>query len=664
MGPPILKQEETLPLFAREIRRLSRLSLITSKSGHAGLPFGTAELGAYLFGKFLHLSPKNPTWLGRDRFVLSAGHGSLLLYCALHLIGFDISERDLQNYRTFGSKTPSHPDIRRTAGVEATTGLDGQGIGYTVGMALGMKINQSRFDRLNLSLFDVKCIVLAGDGCLMEGVSSECCSLAGHLSLSNLIVIYDSNKTSLDGYTSETFSEDTKLRFQAYHWDVFEVDGYDFEKIDTIFSALRKGQKRPALIIAHTVTGKGLEEVEGTPLAHGNPYASVLKHKQENPNSTRDVDSLMLEHFLKNRQQELTQLETLWLRKYTLWKTKYPDLETEFLRSLQKEIPITLSQTLDSYSFPSKISGRNASHRILNLLASELHDLYGGSADLSRSDKTYLDNYSSIQAHQFSGRNIKFGVREFGMCTIAVGMSLTGLIRPFIGTFLSFSDYMISGIRMAALMKQNVIFQLTHDSFLVGHDGPTHQPVEHIAHLRAIPTLLTIRPADGNEVKMAWLAALNYSGPVAILLSRHKLPMLSETNKSYSDGVGKGGYILQEDASHVDFLIIATGSEVSLSLRVASRLREAGYTVRLVSMPCQELFDQQKRSYQNAILNNSEQAISIEAGVDQGWHKYIGKKGIAISIGSFGESGSPGDLSMYYEFTEKDILRKIGICCE
>lgn len=650
-----------LSLMAQKMRELSSLALLTSRSGHAGLPFGSAELGAYLFGKFLNLSPENPNWLGRDRFILSAGHGSLLLYTSLHLLGFPIFVEDIESYRSFGSITPSHPDIRRTIGVEATTGLDGQGIGYAVGIALGMKINQARFNRPGYSLFDAKCVVLAGDGCFMEGISSESSSFAGHLGLDNLILIYDCNKTSLDGYTEETFSENVLARYGAYDWETFEIDGYDFKVMDEIFRSLRSCQKRPALILAHTVTGKGIDQVQGTPLAHGNPYENLLNTTHLSQGA-REKDN-ELKQYLEKRKQELSLIETKWQEKYLQWKIKYPELENELLCSISREIPENLENELNLISFPKTISGRKASHKVLNFLAVKMPELYGGSADLSRSDMAYLEQFPSIVKGNFAGRNIKFGVREFGMCTAAIGMALTQTIRPFIGTYLSFIDYMTSGIRMAALMRQRVIFQLTHDSFYVGHDGPTHQPIEQIAHLRAIPDLLTIRPAVGHEVKMAWLAALLHAGPTAIILSRHELPIVAETERPYSKGMGRGGYILQSDGEIVDFVILASGSEISLAQNVAKHLRQRNYTTRLVSMPCQELFDTQEPSYQEKVLGRAKKGISIEAGCDQGWHKYVGREGVVISVDRFGESGSPQDLSHYYNFTEEEILKKIGVLC-
>lgn len=640
-----------LSLFAAEIRRLSAAALKTSQSGHAGLPFGCAEIGAYLFGHFLRLDPAYPTWDGRDRFVLSAGHGSLLLYTALHLLGFPIDKSDLFRYRQFGSNTPSHPDVRRTVGIEATTGLDGQGIGYAAGLALGMKINQARFDA---ALYDAKCLALAGDGCFMEGVSSECSSLAGHLQLDNLIVLYDANRTSLDGYTSETFSEEVASRYRAYNWDVVTIDGHSFAALHQVLTQLRQGQQRPTLIIAETLTGKGLTSVEGTPKAHGCPSHALEEHDLTPP-----TDSTSLTSFLSQRKEELKHLSMQWREQYTSWTCAHPARAQELAQSSQPLSPLFLENALSRLPLPSTLTGRAASHAVFNHLARFLPDLYCGSADLSRSDKTYLEGSSSLAHAHFLGRNIKFGVREFGMCTLAIGMALTRLLRPVIGTFLAFSDYMTSGIRMAALMGQKVIFHFTHDSFLIGHDGPTHQPVEHIAHLRAMPGLWVIRPADPHEIKCAWIAALTLNGPVALIIARQDLPTLNGTQRPYSDGLAKGGYILEEDAPSVDVLLIATGSEVHLATLIANKLRQRGYAIRLVSLPCQELFDRQSASYRDKLLKNAAQAVSLEAGAAQGWHKYVGQDGLVISVDSFGESGAPEELRNHYTFTVDKSVQAI-----
>ncbi len=633
-------------------------------SGHAGLPFGCAEIGACLFGNFLRLSPTNPNWLGRDRVVLSAGHGSLLLYSCLHLLGFGISFEDILKYRQFGSNTPSHPDIRKTIGIEATTGLDGQGVGLGIGIALGMKFTQKRFEFEEYSLFDSKCITIAGDGCLMEGVSAESSSLAGHLGLDNLIVIYDSNKTSLDGYTDESVSEDIRKRYQAYAWDVFEFDGHDISSISECLHKLRLEQERPVLIIANTITGRGIPDVAGTPDAHGNPYLlrSVVAKLNVPKSNSSECLKPSLKNFLDSYKEVLKSGEDKWTERYQKWKGKNPKLERDLNQSLCFDIPANLEVELLKLDFQRSISGRLASNYVMNSIASKLPSIYVGSADLSKSDMTYLKNYSDVSKNQFEGRNIKYGVREFGMCTIATGLALTNLIIPVIGTFLAFCDYMISPIRMAALMNQKIILQLTHDSFYVGHDGPTHQPLEQMAHLRAIPNVQVIRPADANEVKMAWIAALSHQGPTAIILSRQDLPVMDETNRPYCEGVGRGAYIIEEDSLVVDVLLIATGSELALARLVAKSLREKNKKVRVVSMPSQELFDKEEVTYKNRILLNAEKCVSIEAGIEQGWSKYVGRGGIVISADDFGESGSPEDLALHYGFVCEVICQRILPC--
>jgi transketolase len=591
-------------------------------SGHPGMPMGCAELGAYLFGKFLRFDPTHPKWPYRDRLILSVGHGSLWLYSLLHLAGFPLSLDDLKNFRQLDSKTPSHPDLTKTEGVEATTGLDGQGIGYAVGQALGLK---------HLKI-DSKVIVIAGDGDLMEGVAIESCSIAGHFCLNNLILIFDSNATTLDGYVHESFSENLPLRFQSQGWEVVSIDGHNLDQIQAALAPLRTHQEKPTLVIAKTQIGRGAQKSQGTPAAHGQPLGkeevSLAKKELGLPNASFHVDQEIY-HFFQEK----------------ISKGYPPSI---FL------VPSDLEPILQNIPIQSPIAGRWASHKVLQILADYLPQLIGGSADLSSSDGTYLEKYGLIQAGQFEGRNIKYGVREFGMACIAAGMAQTGLITPFIGTFLGFVDYMRSAIRMTSLMRLKVIYQLTHDSIFIGPDGPTHQPIEQIASLRAIPGLLVLRPADANEVKMSWFAALLHEGPTAIILSRQPLPELAP--RLYEEGVGRGAYIVcQETTEKVNYLLIATGSEVHLALEVA---KELGPSARVVSMPCWELFDKQPISYKQALLQGKTK-ISIEAGVDQGWHKYIGADGIAISLTWFGESATASDLAKRFGYTKESIARKI-----
>lgn len=610
-----------LQKIANTIRSLTMDAVEQAGSGHPGLPMGCAELGAYLFAEFLKYDPFHPKWRERDRLILSAGHGSLWLYTCLHLAGFPLSIEDLKQFRQFGSKTPSHPDLTKTVGIEATTGVDGQGVGFGVGQALALKI----------SGISSKVIVLAGDGCLMEGVSSESCSLAGHLNLNNLIVIYDSNHTTLDGYVEESFSENVLLRFQAQGWDVVEIDGHSLEQIREAFSPLRGLQNKPILIIAHTQIGRGSPSKEGTPAAHGRPLgrteiaqAKALLGLCQEPFY---VDPAIYSFFQKD-------------------PTPY---ETPF--SSHKPNLFSIMQQL---SLSSPCATRWTSHEILQAVAEYFPQMIVGSADLSSSDGTFLRHHGYISKNHFDGRNIKYGVREFAMGCIVAGMAQTDLVLPVIGTFLAFSDYMKSAIRMACLMQLKVIYHLTHDSIFVGHDGPTHQPVEQLSSLRAIPGLLVIRPADSNETRMAWIAALEYNGPTALILSRQPLPELNCYEPI--ENALRGAYIIkQEENDTVKYLLIATGSEVHLALEVADEL---GAATRVISMPSWELFEKQPSAYKQALLKG-EIKVSIEAGSEQGWHKYIGSEGIAIALYEFGECGSIEDLKSHFGYTKKQILQKI-----
>lgn len=611
-----------LKKIANTIRHLTMDAVENAGSGHPGMPMGCAELGAYLFGEFLRFDPSYLQWPLRDRLILSVGHGSLWLYSCLHLAGFPLTLDDLKNFRQIDSKTPSHPDFTKTEGVEATTGVDGQGVGYAVGQALALKREK----------IDSKVIVLAGDGDLMEGVAMEACSLAGHLNLNNLILIYDSNCTTLDGYIYESFSENLPLRFQAQGWEVISIDGHDLDQIRSTLAPLREKQTKPMLVIARTQIGRGSPNNQGTPAAHGRPLGKeeiALSKKQLGlPDTLFHVDPEIYLFFNQ--------------------KTVQGCPPAPFL------VPSHLESILQNIAIPAPLAGRWASHQVLQVLAEHVPQLIGGSADLSSSDGTYLEKYESIQAGKFEGRNIKFGVREFGMACIAAGMAQTGFVIPFVGTFLGFVDYMRSAIRMTSLMRLKVIYQLTHDSIFIGPDGPTHQPIEQIASLRAIPGLLVLRPADANEVKMSWLAALRHEGPTALILSRQPLKELPA--RSYEEGVGRGAYIVRKEMTEqVDYLLLATGSEVHLAIEVAEEL---GSGARVVSLPSWELFEQQPIVYKKTILQGKLK-ISIEAGVDQGWHKYIGSDGIAISLTWFGESGSTPDLAKRFGYTTESIVHKI-----
>lgn len=658
---PELKQ--MLAKIANTIRGLAMDAVQKADSGHPGLPMGCAEIGAYLFGSILKYNPKDPHWFNRDRFILSAGHSSMLLYSCLHLAGYDLTMEDIKNFRQLHSRTPGHPENRETVGVETTTGPLGQGLGNAVGQALALKLLESKFNTPAHKIIDSKVFVLMGDGCMMEGCTSEVSSLTGYLKLDNIIAIYDSNHICLDGPTAECLSEDTKARYLAYGWEVYEVDGNNLDAVHAIISEARRNQTRPRLIIAHTIIGKGSPHKAGTSKAHGSPLG-VEEVKESKialgiPEEAFFVPPAVYEFFKKKRVQDAAQQDD-WRKLFDAWGKANPDKLKEFEAMAHRQLPEDLEQKLKSIEIKAPVAGRKASQDVLNVLGDMLPFLYGGSADLSVSDLTMMKKFPLVAPGDFKGRNIKFGVREFGMATIATGLSQSGMIIPFIGTFLTFSDYMRNAVRLCALMREHVIYQFTHDSIFLGEDGPTHQPIEHYAALRAIPFLNVIRPADSNEVKMAWIAALRYQGPTALILSRQNLPDLAQTKVAYSEGLGRGAYILKRESRKPDYTLIATGSEVHLALDVAAELEKLDKAVRVISMPCWELFEQQPAEYKNSLFGGDlGRRVSIEAGVDLGWHKYIGRDGIAICMDTFGASAPARDLAPEFGFTVESILERI-----
>jgi transketolase len=658
---PTLKQ--MMSKIANTIRGLSMDAVQKADSGHPGLPMGCAELGAYLYGYYLKQNPKNSKWINRDRFILSAGHGSMLLYSCLYLAGYQLTIEDIRSFRQIHARTPGHPESFITDGVETTTGPLGQGVGNAVGQALGFKLLAAKFNTDQQKLFTNKIYVLMGDGDVMEGISSEASSLAGHLKLDNLVAIYDANHVTLDGPLAESCSEDTKARYRAYGWDVYEIDGNDLDAIHAVFSQIRQHQERPCLIVAHTIIGKGSPHKAGTYKAHGAPLGieevKATKEALGLPQEDFYVPQAVLTYF-QNKLTKDGQEEEKWNQTFEAWSRQNPEKLKDYETMLQHKMPDDLEKRLDQLQIKTPIAGRKASQEVLNSMADYMPQLYGGSADLSTSDMTTLSKFLAVAPGQFQGRNLKFGVREFAMATMATGLFQTGFIVPFIGTFLTFSDYMRNAIRLAALQDAQVIYQFTHDSIFLGEDGPTHQPVEHYAALRAIPQLHVIRPADSHEVRMAWIAALQFKGPTAIILSRQNLPDLDSTKVSYSEGMGRGAYIIKKEKSTPDFTLVATGSEVSLALDVAAELEKMGKAVRVISMPCWEIFEKQNVEYKESIFGGElGKRVSIEAGVDLGWHKYIGRKGVAICMERFGASAPASVLAKEFGFTVEDILERI-----
>lgn len=655
--------KKQLGKIANTIRELSMEAVQKANSGHPGLPMGCAEFGAFLYGVLLRHNPKNPKWLNRDRFVLSAGHGSMLLYSLLHLAGFGLPMDEIKLFRQLRSKTPGHPEFHVTTGAEATTGPLGQGVGNAVGQALGLKMLAARFTSEEFPLFNSKVYCLAGDGCMMEGVSAEASALAGHLGLDNLVLIYDANKVTLDGFLAESGSEDTRMRYLAYGWEVYDLDGYDFDQMEKIFFDIRDHQTKPTLVIMHTVIGKGSPNKAGTHKVHGAPLGA------EEVEATKKALGLPEEEFYVPQsvctffEQKLAKDaagEQKWKEMFRRFSEAKPDLAKTFMQMVEKRVPDDFEALLKKIEIKSPIATRSSSNAVLNVLGDLLPQLIGGSADLSGSDMTMMKKFPLIAKGSFGGRNIKYGVREFGMATAATGLAQTDMIVPFIGTFLTFSDYMRNAIRLAALSKVQVIYQFTHDSIFLGEDGPTHQPIEHLAALRAIPNLHLIRPADNNEVKMAWIAALRYRGPTALVLSRQNLPELASCNVPYDQGMGKGAYIIKKESTKPDFTLMGTGSEVSLAMDVCAALEKIGKSVRVISMPCWELFEEQSDEYKRSVVGGDlGRRVSIEAGVSFGWSKWIGPEGIAISVETFGESAPLSDLAAEFGFTVDSILDRL-----
>lgn len=659
-----LKEEEKLELskVANTIRALSMDAIEKANSGHPGLPLGCAEVGAYLFGKALSLYCADPNWLGRDRFILSAGHGSMLLYSCLSLSGYPINMQDIKNFRQWGSKTPGHPEFCIDEGVETTTGPLGQGFAHAVGQALGLNMLKDRFPE-QPELFRQKVYALVSDGDIMEGITSEACSFAGHLKLNNLIVFYDANDICLDGPLNECCSENTAMRYQSYGWEVKTIDGHDLDALHGACQAAQDAQG-PVLIICKTTIGKGSPNKQGSSQSHGSPLGAeevrltkeALSLSQENfyvPQSVYDFFSKKKESDKKNYDE--------WQVRWKAFGSAYPESFSRLDTMLKKSLPENLEAILQEIPNQNKEALRSVSHAVLATLSDHLPQLIGGSADLSCSDKSSIKGGGVVSYHDFRGKNIKFGIREFAMAGMCAGIAQLGVFTPFCATFLVFSDYMRNAIRLSALMNLKVIYPLTHDSVFLGEDGPTHQPIEHLASLRAIPNLMVFRPGDANEVKMSWLAALKFDGPALLALSRQSLPLLDGTHISLEEGVGKGAYIIKKESGQdLDISLMATGSELSLAVDTAKALEKMGKSVRVISFPCWELFEKQKEEEKQAILGTPRLfRVSLEAASTMGWHKYLGHNGLAIGIDSFGYSAPAGVIANKLGFEVDALVAQI-----
>lgn len=650
------KTKDELAQIANTVRGLSIDAIEEAGCGHPGLPMGCAEIGAYLFRVGLRYNPEQPRWINRDAFILSAGHGSMLHYSLLHLSGYDLSLTDLKQFRKLHSPTAGHPEFGEVDGVETTTGPLGQGIAAGIGLALGQKIAASRTS--SSAVMDGKVVILCGDGCMMEGVSQEASSLAGHLKLDNVILFYDSNSICLDGPLDECMTEDTAKRYEAYGWHVQQIDGHDVDAIHTAYQTALHSDK-PSLIVAKTVIGKGSPNMAGTSSVHGKALGSDEVAATKSVLGLPDTPFYVSEEVkmsFSHRLRELTDAYGQWERDFDKWKSENEEGAALLAQLLAQGLPSGFDASLKALELKPGAATRQTSNQVLQYLHDNVPHLIGGSADLSCSDSTMMKGSPCVTPGEFNARNIKYGVREFAMAAIATGVCLHGMARPFCGTFLTFSDYMRNAIRLAALMKVPVIFQFTHDSILLGEDGPTHQPVEHLASLRAMPNLTVLRPADGTEVKGAWAHALRSPVPVALILSRQGLPDLDGTDY---DHVSKGAYVVSGDASSVNVCLLATGSELSLALDVAEGLREQGKSVRVVSMVSFELFNAQSKEYQDSILAGADLRVSIEAQSTFGWHQYIGLDGLAIGVDRFGLSAPIADLKNEFGFTKDGVISQI-----
>jgi transketolase len=652
MGEPVRVKgvNELDELCIDTIRFLAADAVQKAKAGHPGMPMGLAPAAYVLWMRHLKYNPANPRWLNRDRFVMSNGHGCMLLYALLYLTGYRLTLDDIKDFRQWGSITPGHPEYNPSLGIEATTGPLGQGISNAVGMAIAQKYLAGYFNREGFPVVDYKIYVTAGDGDIEEGISSESSSLAGHLGLDNLIVIYDDNRISIDGETGLTFTEDVGKRYEAYGWNVIEVpgDGNDMITFEKALKRARRAKDRPTLIKLRTHIAYGSPTKQDTAEAHGAPLGEdeIKLAKQKfgwDPQMSFNVPEQVLAH-TRMMIEKGKKAEASWHRMFKKYETAYPKLAEQFRNAAEAKITVDIEQLLPKFDPATPIATRAASGKTLDALMLQFPFIFGGSADLTGSNNTRWKDALDFQKNSRDGRYIRFGVREHGMGAILNGISINGLTRAFGGTFLVFSDYMRASVRVAAISRYPTIFVFTHDSIGVGEDGPTHQPVEHFAALRAIPNLLVIRPADANETVQAWKFILQYrDGPVALLLTRQNVLVLDQTKYAPANNLAKGAYVLI-GADRPDVLLLATGSEVSVALDAYNKLAAEGIKARVVSMPCWELFEKQSREYRDSVIPPEVKArVAVEAGIKFGWERWIGEKGVFVGMSTFGAS-APGKV--------------------
>jgi transketolase len=653
-------------LSINTIRTLSMDAVQKANSGHPGMPMGMAPIAYALFYKSMKHNPLNSKWLNRDRFVLSGGHGSMLLYSILHLSGYKISLDDLKNFRQWKSKTPGHPELGHTDGVETTTGPLGQGFATAIGMAIARDYLAAMFNKDDIKIIDHGIWGMCGDGDLMEGISHEAASLAGHLKLGKFVFFYDDNQITIDGSTSISCSDDVSRRFEAYGWQVLTIlDVNDSVQVDRVIKLAKSSADKPTLIISKSHIGYGSPNKQDKSAAHGAPLGEeeiklTKKYLRMPEDKSFYVPEEVYSHF-KGIGECGQEAEDLWNKQLEEYKIKYPKDYELYVSVMSGNYPNFWIDHLPKFEdYSEKISTRVVSGKVLNAAVIDIPTLIGGSADLNESNMTHIKSSTSFSAVDKKGKNIHFGIREHAMGAVLNGMSIYGGIIPFGATFLIFSDYMRPAIRLAALMKQKIIYVFTHDSIGLGEDGPTHQPIEQIASLRAIPNLVVLRPADANETVEAWKFALNHKdGPVALILTRQKVDVIDRNKFAPASGLNKGAYIIKDSVQNPDLLLIATGSEVALSLKAAEMLEEDGKKVRVISFPSWEIFEQQDDDYKKQIFpENIKNRISVEMGIGLGWSKYIGDNGKSLCIETFGASAPDNVLYENFGFTVKNLVEK------
>jgi transketolase len=653
---------EDLALVANTIRCLAIDGVQAAKSGHPGLPMGMADVAAVLWLKHLKQYPAQPSWMDRDRFVLSGGHGSMLLYSLLHLAGYPLPLDELKRFRQLDSLTPGHPEVGHTVGVETTTGPLSQGIANAVGMALAERMLAARVNTGDgFEPVDHRTFVFCGDGDLMEGLSHEACSLAGHLGLDRLVLFYDSNAITIEGSTRLACSDDAKLRFKAYGWQVIEIDGHDYDQIDMAIRKALRAKDRPVVVICRTTIGKGSPNKSGTHEVHGAPLGEEEVKLTKRALGFDETQSFFVPDRVRElfaaRAKKMLSASARWRRNFKSWQSTHPEQAVAWRRHTSGELPENLEAALPAFDLAKPLATRSASGVVINALVKAMPQLVGGSADLAPSTMTWIKDAKGVTRDDFSGSNLHFGIREHAMAAMMNGMLLHGGFRVFGATFFVFVDYCRPAVRLAALMGVPAIYVFTHDSFYVGEDGPTHEPVEHLASLRCMPNLTTIRPADPTETAAAWIAALkNTKGPTALLLTRQNMQVIDRAVYPAACNLEKGAYTLwQSGTGTPELILIASGSEVELILAAARQL--AGVNVRVVSMPSWELFEAQPQAYREGVIDpDCERRLAVEAGVAFGWERYLGPKGRTVTLDRFGASGPYAALAKRFGFTVENVL--------